>query len=361
MHDLKVIGVEDGALVAATEQGQRFRIVINEVLLSHLRPPKPAHSEERRLSPREVQAHIRSGLSAEEVADLTGVGAEYVRRFEGPVLAEREHIVGAALSVPVLSAIEVPGGDEPTFGAAIAARLEGLAATGERWTSWKDPGDGWIVKLSFTAATIDHDARWSYEPKKHTLAPLNQEAITLSKQGELPHGMIPRLRAVESDSRFDAEPPTPDESRFDSGAFRFRQTDGEDPKTIALLEPAALSPRHPSAASQAAINRGAGSEENAPSNQTADLLEALRKRRGQRESAPEPENADADEGDHDEHRGGEANTPLDFGSIAPEGQPDVDTAQPTDEKRSSGRSKRGRASMPSWDEIVFGARSDSDD
>lgn len=356
MQDLKVIGVEDGALVAATEQGQRFRIVINEVLLSHLRPPKEAHAEERRLSPREVQAHIRSGLSAKEVADLTGASPEYVQRFEGPVLAEREHIVGSALSVPVLSAMEIAGDDEPTFGAAIAARLEGLEATGERWTSWKDPTDGWIVKLSFTAATIDHDARWSYEPKKHTLAPLNQEAITLSQQGELPHGMIPRLRAVENDAMPPREAPETDESRFDSGAFRFTQNDGEDPRTIAVLEPAALSPRHPSAASHAAINRGSASAESGTSNQTADLLEALRKRRGQRESAPATDRIETEP-----NRDDEVNTPLDFGALASQETSDAASEESADEKRSPSKAKRGRAAMPSWDEIVFGARSDSDE
>ncbi|GAB2515464.1 septation protein SepH [Paramicrobacterium agarici] len=355
MQDLKVIGVEDGALVAATEQGQRFRIVINEVLLSHLKPPKESHVEERRLSPREVQSHIRSGLSAAEVAELTGVSVEYVRRFEGPVLAEREHIVGAALSVPVLSAIDVHG-DEPTFGAAIAARLEGLAASGERWTSWKDPADGWIVKLSFTAATIDHDARWSYEPKKHTLAPLNQEAILLSKQGDLPHGMIPRLRAVEDHSHTEPEPHETDESRFDSGAFRFRPVETEAPQTIAQLEPVALSPRHPSAASQAAINRGAGANESESSNQTADLLEALRKRRGRREGPPAAEPVESEDA-----AGDDVSTPLDFGSITPDQEQSSESAPAPDEKRATGRSKRGRASMPSWDEIVFGARSDSDD
>ncbi len=353
MQDLKVIGVEDGALVAATEHGERFRIVINEVLLSHLKPPRETQTEERRLSPRDVQAHIRAGMSAEEVADLTGASIEYVKRFEGPVLAEREHIVGAALSVPVLAAVDLPAGEEPTFGAAIAARLEGLSASGERWTSWKEPGGGWIVKLSFTAATIDHDARWSYDPKKHTLSPVNREAVTLSKQGDLPGGMVPRLRAVEDDAPVPVPVPTHDDSRFDSGAFEFAEPDDADSKeTIALLEPAALSPRHPSAASRAAVNRGASTSENAPSNQTADLLEALRKRRGQRETTPEPE----PEREPDKSVSG--STPLDFSSMTS----DEEKSQgESGARRSASRSKRGRASMPSWDEIVFGARSDSDD
>ncbi|MGO7983956.1 hypothetical protein ACC691_39645, partial [Rhizobium johnstonii] len=80
--------------------------------------------------------------------------------------------------------------------------------------SWKEPAGGWIVKLEFTADTIDHDARWSFEPKKLALAPLNSEAMTLSQQGEITGGLIPRLRAVD--------PHDIDSSRFDSGAFTFK-------------------------------------------------------------------------------------------------------------------------------------------
>ena len=100
MQELKVIGVEDGALVAASDEGARFRIEIDEVLRSRIRQAAPPAETGPKLSPREVQAHIRSGLSAEEVAELTGASVDYIRRFEGLVIAEREHIVTSALAVP---------------------------------------------------------------------------------------------------------------------------------------------------------------------------------------------------------------------------------------------------------------------
>ena len=83
-----------------------------------------------------------------------------------------------------------------TFGSVIRDRLAKLGAHGERWASWKDEERGWIVKLEFTADTIDHDARWGFEPRKQSLHPMNSEATTLSQQGELKGGLIPRLRAV---------------------------------------------------------------------------------------------------------------------------------------------------------------------
>ena len=156
-------------------------------------------------------------MSAEDVAAVTGAPLEYVQRFEGPIVAEREHIVASALSVPVHTAVEVdPMGEGDTFGSVIRERLASLGVSGERWASWKDSETGWIVKLEFTADTIDHDARWSYDVRKHALAPLNSEATTLSQAGELRGGaLIPRLRAVLPHET------EPDTSRFDSGAFTF--------------------------------------------------------------------------------------------------------------------------------------------
>ena len=90
MQELKVIGVENGALLAASDDGARFRIEIDEVLQSRIRQAQPEVHTGPKPSPREVQAHIRAGMSAEEVAQVTGAAVDYIRRFEGPVLAERD-------------------------------------------------------------------------------------------------------------------------------------------------------------------------------------------------------------------------------------------------------------------------------
>jgi hypothetical protein len=365
MQELKVIGVEDGALVAASEDGARFRIEIDEVLQSRIRHAVPETHTGPRLSPREVQAHIRSGLSAEEVAELTGASVDYIRRFEGPVLAEREHVVTSALAVPMHAAGDAEGDEPESFGSVVRERLAGLGAHGERWASWKDVERGWMVKLEFTADGIDHDARWSFEPRRQALQPQNADAATLSKQGEVRGGMIPRLRAVSPDD---------ESSRFDSGAFTFDASDTADDDTAPQPEVAAPRPPAPAsspAAARAAIKRA--DEPAPPTGETADLLEALRRRRGERESvtgavermpqpapfAPVPPPAP------------HADTPA---PPVPETAPVESDAVRADESpagaaaralwggkaSSASRSKKGRAAMPSWDEIVFGARTDDD-
>ncbi len=174
----------------------------------------PDQGAGRKLAPREIQAHIRAGMSAQDVASITGVPLEYIQRFEGPVLAEREYVVETALGVPVHTAADTnPFGTGMTFGTAIRSRLHDLGAINERWASWKEMASGWVVKLSFTANQIDHDARWSFDPKKLSLVPLNNEAVQLSQQGDASGALMPRLRAVATTEH------QRDESRFDSGAF----------------------------------------------------------------------------------------------------------------------------------------------
>lgn len=346
MQDLKVIGVENGALLAADDGGERFRIAIDEMLQSRLRQLKPDPATGPKVSPREIQAHIRSGLSAEEVASLTGAAIGYVERFEGPIVAEREHIVASALAVPVRTGADIdPLSEGDTFGAVIRDRLASLGAAGERWTSWKEQETGWVVKLTFTADEVDHDARWSFEPRKLALAPSNADAHTLSQQGELQTGLIPRLRAVSP------VVPVSDETRFDSGAFTF----DDSPQAPARSDSVGRTPQNVNNAITIQAIKRAEDDEPRDVHQTADLLEALRKRRGEREAAglrdSQPQVVDVPLDTFDTT---DAVTPSDS-IVAP--------MQASGPDRGTGPikgAKRGRKSMPSWDEIVFGARTDDD-
>jgi hypothetical protein len=200
MENVTIVGTEDDLLILATGSGERFALAIDDVLQREIRRARRRDSDDAprvMASPREIQAHIRSGVSAAEVAELLGIGIDEVARFEGPVLAEREHIIGQALAVPVLIGSEVEPDAQPTFGVAIHAKLAELQASAERWASWKDES-GWIIKLEFDANEVSHDARWSFDPRRSALSPLNADATQLSRQGSLPEGLIPRLRAVDS-------------------------------------------------------------------------------------------------------------------------------------------------------------------
>lgn len=336
MQDLRVIGVESGALLVAADDGTRFRIPIDELMQSKLRQSVPDPGSGPKLSPREIQAHIRSGMSAQDVASITGASFEYIQRFEGPVVAEREFVVQSALAVPVKAAADTdPMSQGRNFGTVIRERLHELNATDERWASWKDPDTGWVVKLSFTAKEIDHDARWGFDPKKQSLTPSNSEGVTLSQQGDISGSMMPRLRAV-SEPTADLAPS--DASRFDSGAF-------------ALSESQQLSANLHRGEDPVSIGRGRA-EGTVQGSQTSDLLEALRRRRGERESANFD---DAPSRASHPSTGSVRIVDVQMDLFDDESDNPVRATAPQPAVR-----RKSRASMPSWDEIVFGARPDDD-
>jgi len=396
MQDLKIVGVEDGALVVEASGGERHRLAMDDAFRQALRRQTGEGGQVRKAAPRIIQSFIRQGMSAEDVARETGASVEYVRKFEGPVVAEREHVVRSAMKVPVHTAIEVdPMGQGTLFGQVIEERLESLGASDVRWSSWKEQLGGWVVKAAFTSEEIDHDARWAYDPKKHSLSPANNEAVTLSQQGEIRGALIPRLRALppEAADTHQEEGVT----RFDSGAFRLIE-----PTASATQDTAPQAwdaSRREEGAAVAHLgrqgNHPAGSQQPARAaqaelNETADLLEALRRRRGERESVPrEDEGDESGEASQDEPsapaargealtrpRGGQRGAPplrsavipgigrVDAGRDRSAGEPEDEGlrtpggAEPRGAGKASGR--RGRTAMPSWDEIVFGARSDDD-
>jgi hypothetical protein len=333
MEDLRVVEVHDGMLIVSGTDGTQYRLAVDSALQSRLRQSRANPGSTPKIAPREIQAHIRAGMSAQDVANVTGADLEYILRFEGPVTAEREFVTQSALGVPVHVAGETDSlTSSRTFGSAIRERLRELRATGERWASWKDPATGWIVKLAFTASDIDHDARWQFDPKRQSLVPLNNEAKTLSQQGDATGTLIPRLRAVApADHSTEA-------ARFDSGAFDVNELDDE-PAPLRTTELPVMRDR--------TADTGVG-------NQTADLLDALRRRRGEREPASF---VDAD--DETPSITSEPSMrlldppPADDRHDAPS-PPQVTAPQPTS------RSRKGRVAMPSWDDIVFGTKPDDD-
>ena len=141
--------------------------------------------------------------------------------------------------------------------------------------------------------------------------------------------------------------PPKDDSRFDSGAFGPRRLPDADLESPDLPRPTAP------AVQQAAIKRA--DETVVTSAETADLLEALRRRRGQREPLP----------GIDEVAASRAHSPVAlFDALEPgyDETPADDEPEPIYEQPASRSPKsaaaRAASSMPSWDEIVFGARTE---
>ncbi len=217
MTDLRLVAVtpERSHLVLEDDDGNQFRVPIDNRLATALRsgqaepqanPGRPATSKpetalESQLTPREIQARIRSGQSADEVAAAAGISLDRIERYAVPVLAEREHVAQTAQTAP---ARRGSGGSAPALGELVESRLleQKVAPDGVRWDAWRSDDTRWTVHLSYLAAGAEHVAQWSFDPRGRVLMPADDEARWLVDEGrpargeELPSAKQRRLTSV---------------------------------------------------------------------------------------------------------------------------------------------------------------------
>ena len=365
MGELELIGLHDDGehLVLAAPDGQRFRLRIDEPLRAAVRRDRPQLEQLRAaragsLSPREIQARIRAGSTAQEVADEADLVVEQVRRYEGPVLAERAFIADQARSTRV-------GRDAgaPVLGDLVTDRLaaRGVALETLAWDAHRSQSGPWLVVARFRVGDGDErEARWTFDPAKRVVQADEDEARWLSET-EIADEPIPRRHlAAVRDVVFDVEANGAVRPVLESVDVR---TDRPD-----KLEPA---------------------PEPDPHERTNALLDDLSSRRGIRQQI----DLDDDTDDDEEFEGFGPQHAFDFATfeaqvpgahpvdadpaaeatvlLAPTArtEPGVVTRRSTragddtdevsaDKAPAPERAKprKARAKVPSWDEIVFGAK-----
>jgi hypothetical protein len=196
MQELRFVAVsEDGsyAVLAVPGRSGRYILPIDERLraVAQGQTTRLAQYEievESPLRPKEIQARIRAGETAEEIADAAGIPVERVRWFEGPVLAERAYIADQAQAASVRRAGD-SGGPGPRLGDIVPERLSASGADPEdgQWDSRKR-GDGhWQVTLTFPAGGRLHVAEWVFDSRRRHVMPDDDNAARLSlPESELP-------------------------------------------------------------------------------------------------------------------------------------------------------------------------------
>ncbi|GAB3821539.1 septation protein SepH [Tessaracoccus terricola] len=119
------------------------------------------------LSPREIQARIRGGASVSEVAEEAGVDVERIRGFAGPVLAEREHMTRTALASTVRRRGDGTG--HRKLADIITERLEarGIDADEVSWDSWRMPDRRWALlgRIEDEDEAASRSAEFLFDPK----------------------------------------------------------------------------------------------------------------------------------------------------------------------------------------------------
>lgn len=190
MPELRVVAVSnDGTrLVLKAADSTEYTLPIDERLRAAVRGDRPRLGQieievESHLRPRDIQARIRAGASAEEVAQLAGIPVDRVRRFEGPVLAERAFMAERARKTPVRRPGENAG---PQLGEAVQERLliRGAEKDTVQWDSWRRDDGTWEVLLVYRVAGEPHAASWTYDPPRRLVQAVDDEARSLIGESE---------------------------------------------------------------------------------------------------------------------------------------------------------------------------------
>ena len=309
MRRLTIIGATpngDG-VVLSDDKGAKF-LVANDPRLSAVTDHDLSRQLEMALqtfSPREIQARVRAGASAEVIAADTGWPLDKVLRYAEPLLAERAYIAEQAQAVEVRRS----GGGSTLLATAAAAVGSEPDTEAIVWDAWRREDGKWVVTATYHADDGAHTAQWSYDHAGHNIHPIDDDArLLMGVRREDP-------ATVQFDAITDA---------LDLIADRSPVSDESDD------EP---EPRPRLVAVPDAIDDGADVD---------DPVDAL-----------EPEFSGDLAPDYSE-----ATVAIPHPSSTEGVQDAPSTAAKAAAKKAAPRkpkARRGRASVPSWDEILFGA------
>ncbi|HEY5335048.1 MAG TPA: septation protein SepH [Mycobacteriales bacterium] len=177
MAVLRVVGIDADHLLLLDPDGGGHRVAIDTTLHDSLK--QAASVGTSRLTPREIQDRLRSGASVDQVADAAGVSSERIRRWEGPIRAERDRAVDLAQRTryarPPDGAVSGP------LGRIVTAHLEHHDLVGS-WESHRDADGHWVV-------TVTHErGSASWRLLDGALAALDPQAEALGWR-EPPHAV----------------------------------------------------------------------------------------------------------------------------------------------------------------------------
>jgi hypothetical protein len=155
--------------------------------------------------PKEIQSRIRAGSSAEEVAEATGWPLDKIQRYESPVLAERAHVAELAQAVR----LRRRAAEQVTLGAEVTGRLIARDVDPERaeWDAWRTESGPWTVLVRFEAGGRPREARWHFDVSARSVTPADDEARWLSEQVPSSEGPLGggRLAAVPAGVVYDVD------------------------------------------------------------------------------------------------------------------------------------------------------------
>ncbi len=177
---------EDGqAFVLADEVGRLLALPLDERLSNALNSDHSASSSPAvsapdpagALSPRDIQARIRAGESADEVARIAGVPVDRVLRYAGPVLQERAMLAQHARRT------KLKGQDKnATLAQVVDTRLaqHGVDAEKISWDAYRRDDGTWRIVATWPSGKATATAIWELDKARQIVTAHDDMAQYLS-------------------------------------------------------------------------------------------------------------------------------------------------------------------------------------
>jgi hypothetical protein len=172
---------EDGqALVLADEVGRLLTLPIDDRVSSLIRTDRAAPRGDSvpsdgapSLAPRDIQARIRSGESADDIARILGVPVDRVLRYAGPVLQERAMLAQHARRTRLKTSEK---------GASLADVVDprltqhGVDMEKISWDAYRREDGTWRVVATWPSGKANATAVWELDKARQLVAPQDDMA-----------------------------------------------------------------------------------------------------------------------------------------------------------------------------------------
>lgn len=124
--------------------------------------PDPLYATPLSMRPNEIQARLRAGSTATELAEELGVAESRLDVYAHPVLLERAQVAEAAKqSHPVREDGPAKQTLFEILATAFAAR--GHSISDAEWDATREQGDSWVVHVTWKAGLTENEALWTFK------------------------------------------------------------------------------------------------------------------------------------------------------------------------------------------------------
>jgi hypothetical protein len=162
-------------------------------------PPRRETPMDTPLTPRDIQTRIRSGESLDDVVAGSGMDAERIERFAAPVLAEREHLALTALGSSVRRRGEASGHRPLRSVVSERLRAQGVDGDDVRWDAWKVGDSQWQLKADYEVQGEPRHAEFRFDAQGRFSVAEDDEARWLAGEAPSPVAESPGSIGIERD------------------------------------------------------------------------------------------------------------------------------------------------------------------